>query len=128
MRAIATACQRAQSSLDDPLWVVESYIGRAMAYHIGMGSTLWVSPWTLVPKPELSVMVTCDEAARRERIRQRGTPTYWRQRSEDAIERIRDAYRPFGDVEVPNDQGSPDATADRIAHLVTTKLSEGQHR
>jgi hypothetical protein len=51
-----------------------------------------------------------------------------RQRSEDAIERIRDAYRPFGDVEVPNDQGSPDATADRIAHLVTTKLSEGQHR
>lgn len=126
LSALATACQRAETGPVDTLWVAESYIGRAMAYHVGMGSTLWVSPWTLVPKPALSVMITCNEPTRRERIRQRGAPTYWRQRSEDAIERIRDAYPPFGDVSVANDQSSPDATADRIARLARAKLQEGQ--
>ncbi|GAA4536515.1 hypothetical protein [Amycolatopsis samaneae] len=126
--AIATACQRAAAAPTDSLWVAESYIGRAMAFHIGMGSTLWVSPWTLVPKPVLSVMVTCDDPIRRERIRQRGVPPHWHQRAEDSTEPIRGAYRPFADVEVPNDENSPEVTADRIVQLVTAKLEEGQYR
>jgi thymidylate kinase len=126
--AIATTCQRVHSASEDALWVVESYLGRTMAYHLGMGSTLWLAPWSLVPEPRLSVMLSCAEPVRRERLRQRGTPTYWQQRAEDAIERIRDAYRPYSDVQVPNDRDSPDVTADRIARLVTSKLGGGRRR
>ena len=62
--AIATTCQRVRYWPDHTLWVVESYMGRAMAYHLGMGSTLRVAPWALVPQPAVSVMVTCDEDVR----------------------------------------------------------------
>ncbi|MEV6448485.1 hypothetical protein [Amycolatopsis sp. NPDC051716] len=123
--AIATACQRARESATGALWLVESYIGRAMAYHLGMGSSLQLAPWTLAPKPQVSVMITCNEQVRLQRISARGEPTYWRRRSESSIESIRDAYNEYADLSVPNDNTSPDCAAEQIARAVRAMLNEG---
>lgn len=124
--ALATSCRQAlnKDEASDKLWVVESYVGRTTAYHAGMGSTLSVDLWNIVPRPALSILVTCDEQVRLERIARRPRPSYWRGLSEEVIEEIRDVYEPFADIEISNDRSDAETTAKCIAGIVTSLMPD----
>lgn len=128
--ALATACERAlkKNRASNKLWVIESFVGRTTAYHTGMGSTLSVDLWSMVPRPALSILVTCDEQVRRERIARRPWQSYWQTRSEGVIDRIRDAYRPFADIEINNDRGDALETAWRIGAIVRSLTTDRSGR
>jgi dTMP kinase len=120
--ALTATCQELSDRKSDETVLIESYVGRTMAYHRGMGSQLGLDPWILLPRPTLSVLITCDEGLRQARIATRGALSYWQQRSEESIEQVRAHYAEFADVTVTNDRSLEDCVGKivRLARHVTS--------
>lgn len=80
--------------------LLESYLDRAQAFHLGMGSAVSVDVHFLV-QPDVVIILECDESVRRRRVSERSLPksSYWRERSERCVEQIRLYYdaHPFAE-------------------------------
>jgi thymidylate kinase len=77
----------------DEIVLIESFTDRAQAFHLAMGSRLKVNVDFMV-KPDLVIVLECNEEVRVQRInaRSRARRSYWHDRSERVIEKIRAYY------------------------------------
>jgi len=74
--------------------VVDSWIYRTIATHTAMGSKLSIKPPPWFPKPDIKILLTCDENTRKQRIERRGRVSgYWKAKGEDFSEEIIASYR-----------------------------------
>lgn len=74
--------------------VVDSWIYRTIATHTAMGSKLSIKPPSWFPDPDIKILLTCDDAVRKQRIAARGRSSgYWKSKCEDFSEEILSSYR-----------------------------------
>lgn len=77
--------------------VVDGYVERTKAYHLGMGATLSVDVDHILEKPTISILLTCGEKERQRRIAERGRPRdLWDALADRAASVIMNYYRNCG--------------------------------
>lgn len=54
--------------------VVDGYVERTRAYHLGMGASLSIDIGHALEKPTISILLTCEEKERQRRLAERGRP------------------------------------------------------
>jgi len=102
--------------------VMEGYVFRTLAHHRAMGlETLPTVNWSLAVRPDVGVLLVCDEQARRERLMTRddrlGT-TPWHVQAERAAAAELASYRHYHWPEVDTSDLSPEqVTAEILTHV-----------
>jgi len=77
--------------------VVDGYIERTRAYHLGMGASLSVNVDHVLEKPTISILLTCNENERQRRIVARGRPReLWDDLADRSASAILRHYRQCG--------------------------------
>ncbi|GAA2648446.1 AAA family ATPase [Paractinoplanes durhamensis] len=80
--------------------VLESYFHRTVATHVAMGATnLPDIDWDRAVAPDLTVLLTVEEAERRRRLADReanGRLSYWSRLEESNVAATRETYKSFG--------------------------------
>lgn len=93
--ALMVSARRINELLDaGEMVVVDSWIYRTTATHTAMGSKLSFKIPTWFPEPNVKILLTCDEAVRKNRIRARGrTSGFWKTKCEEFSDEILLSYR-----------------------------------
>jgi thymidylate kinase len=102
--------------------VVDSYIYRTCAFHIGMGAQVTLSMHDAVIKPTQTFWLTCGDAERRERVANRGRVNPWAELAESKVNRIIEQYRRFPMVEVNTTDRRIDEVVEKIMRHVASPV------
>lgn len=106
--------------------VVESYFYRTLATHAAMGAThLPPVDWERAVRPDLTVLLTLDEAQRQARLaeRERGSGlSYWSRLEESNVTVTRRTYESFGLTVLDTTDLDDGDVADRLNKLAETTV------
>jgi thymidylate kinase len=102
--------------------IVDGYIKRTIAYHLGMGARISVELGTAIRMPDCSVMLVCDESERKRRILARGrNRTIWDEIELANVERIRELYEGTDLPQVDTTCDSVEQIAKKILLICTCR-------
>jgi thymidylate kinase len=106
--------------------LAESYLARTTAFHRAMGSQLTHNLDELLPMPDITFLLTCNEEERVRRLISRdGDLTHWRRLAEANKQQILDIYADYTHhcARAVDSSGTVSATAHKIADLINEDLT-----
>jgi thymidylate kinase len=99
--------------------VVDGYVARTHAYHVGMGSSLRVNIDQWLLKPTVSILLTCEEKVRQQRIARRSRPRdLWDDLADRSVDSINAYYRRCGFPIVDTTHLSIDETFRKVRSIL----------